>query len=314
MRYSNNHNLTGLGTPDEVSPHHTTTTNGAGMGIGNIMHDWDGLKVIFALVRAGTIQEAAKQLGMNPTTVSRKVDKLTKEIGHTLLTRKNGLWVPTDLGQKLFELGERINEEVANELLMQQRSQSGARNVVISMERHLQEEFLDTIINSTDLDDESVSVTLVSEPRSLALGEADIRIDHREPIQGRLIRVFLGTSEFGIFEPAEIQASGWIAYDHDEFEPLMRNLRDHFGMPPRLSTDCMQQAMQVAESQGYACVLPTRRTWIADGLVRSPILKNLIDLPVWMSFHETQKHDQVLKSFRTGIVRSSRDAMASEVE
>ncbi len=310
MNYPDNHSSTGIRGSEEVPPSHKTNSSGAGMGISRIMHDWDGLKVIFALVRAGTIQGAAKQLNMNPTTVSRKVDKLTKEIGHTLLTRKNGIWVPTVLGQKLFELGERINEEVAYELLAQARNQAGAQNVVISMERHLQEQFLDTIMQSTVLEEETVSVTLVSEPRSLALGEADLRIDHFEPSQGRLIRVFLGTSEFGIFEPTSVRPSGWIEYAHDDFDPLMKDMRDHFGEPPRLSTDCLHQAMQVSKSHGYVSALPTRRSWLVEGLSRSPILQNLIELPVWMSFHETQKHDQVLRSFRTSIVRLSRDAMA----
>src|SRR5262249_25172569 len=51
------------------------------------MPDWDGLRVFLALSRARTLAAAARKLGIDETTVARRLARLEKEMGASLLER-----------------------------------------------------------------------------------------------------------------------------------------------------------------------------------------------------------------------------------
>lgn len=49
---------------------------------------WDYLKVFIAVAEAGSTLGASKSLGLNQTTVSRRIDALEKTAGLVLFTRE----------------------------------------------------------------------------------------------------------------------------------------------------------------------------------------------------------------------------------
>ena len=51
------------------------------------MPDWDGLRIFLALSRARTLAAAARKLGIDETTVARRLARLEKEMGASLLER-----------------------------------------------------------------------------------------------------------------------------------------------------------------------------------------------------------------------------------
>ncbi|NLH82737.1 MAG: LysR family transcriptional regulator, partial [Phyllobacteriaceae bacterium] len=48
------------------------------------MYDWDDLRVFLALVRAGSLSAAARALGVEHTTVARRIEGLERDLGVTL--------------------------------------------------------------------------------------------------------------------------------------------------------------------------------------------------------------------------------------
>ena len=63
------------------------------------MPDWDGLRILLALSRARTLAAAARKLGIDETTVARRLKRLEKEIGASLLERAPGGIALTPAGE-----------------------------------------------------------------------------------------------------------------------------------------------------------------------------------------------------------------------
>ncbi len=57
--------------------------------------DWEDLKFADALATAGTYAGAGKALGVNPTTVARRIERLAGGFPFALFAAEEGRWVPT---------------------------------------------------------------------------------------------------------------------------------------------------------------------------------------------------------------------------
>ncbi|MGE8321219.1 MAG: LysR family transcriptional regulator [Comamonas sp.] len=71
--------------------------------------DWDHLRYFWALVQAGTLVGAAKRLGVEHTTVSRRIQALEKQMGATLFTREGSGYKLTDAGRQLQPQAEAMD-------------------------------------------------------------------------------------------------------------------------------------------------------------------------------------------------------------
>ena len=63
------------------------------------MPDWDGLRIFLALSRTRTLAAAARKLGIDETTVARRLARLEKEMGASLLERTPGGLALTPAGE-----------------------------------------------------------------------------------------------------------------------------------------------------------------------------------------------------------------------
>ncbi len=75
------------------------------------MYDWDDLRVFLALTRAGSLSAAARALGVEHTTVARRVEGLERDLGVTLFERLPRAWRPTADGAALAVRAEAVERE-----------------------------------------------------------------------------------------------------------------------------------------------------------------------------------------------------------
>lgn len=68
----------------------------------------DDLLVLLAVGRSGRYNSAAEELGLNHTTISRRIAALEESIGGRVLARVGGAWELTDLGREALSAAERI--------------------------------------------------------------------------------------------------------------------------------------------------------------------------------------------------------------
>jgi DNA-binding transcriptional LysR family regulator len=74
--------------------------------------NWDDLKVFLAVARSGAISGAAAQLGVQHSTVSRRMRQFERQLGARLLERKRGRYELTPAGEEVREAAARIEREV----------------------------------------------------------------------------------------------------------------------------------------------------------------------------------------------------------
>lgn len=70
------------------------------------MFEWSDIRIMLAVARAGSTLGAAKCLGMNQTTVSRRIQSLEHALGLTLFERDTRGYAPTSNGRALLALSE----------------------------------------------------------------------------------------------------------------------------------------------------------------------------------------------------------------
>lgn len=74
--------------------------------------NWDDLRLFLAVARTGSISGSAKQLGVQHSTVSRRMRKLEENLGARLIERKKSGYELTPAGENVKEAAIRIEHEV----------------------------------------------------------------------------------------------------------------------------------------------------------------------------------------------------------
>src|SRR3954467_1391155 len=69
---------------------------------------WDDLRHFLAFARAGSMQAAAKVLGVNQSTVQRRIADLEEYVGHRLVERHLGGYRLTTVGEELRPAAEGV--------------------------------------------------------------------------------------------------------------------------------------------------------------------------------------------------------------
>ncbi|NUS92308.1 MAG: LysR family transcriptional regulator [Nocardia sp.] len=72
----------------------------------------DDLLILLAVGRSGRFVTAADELGMNHTTISRRIAALEQTLGGRVLTRMTGGWELTDLGREALAAAEAVEAAV----------------------------------------------------------------------------------------------------------------------------------------------------------------------------------------------------------
>ena len=74
---------------------------------------WNDLRYFLAFARAGSMQAAAKALGVNQSTVQRRITEFEECLGHRLVERHLGSYRLTALGEELCPAVEGVETAVA---------------------------------------------------------------------------------------------------------------------------------------------------------------------------------------------------------
>lgn len=71
--------------------------------------DWNALKIFLAIEQAGSLAGAARALGVNHSTVFRRLNTLEKDLGSRLFERQSGGYALTPLGEELRDIANRVD-------------------------------------------------------------------------------------------------------------------------------------------------------------------------------------------------------------
>lgn len=75
------------------------------------MFAWDDLRFVLAIARSGNLRAAAGALGVNHSTMFRRLNAVERSLGSKLFERLAAGYRPTESGQRLIETAERMEAE-----------------------------------------------------------------------------------------------------------------------------------------------------------------------------------------------------------
>lgn len=75
------------------------------------MHSWDDFRYFYTVVNTGSFSKAAQMLGVNHSTVSRRIQSLEQSHGVRLLERLQTGYRMTVAGESIYDLVERLNQD-----------------------------------------------------------------------------------------------------------------------------------------------------------------------------------------------------------
>ncbi|MCP4999829.1 MAG: LysR family transcriptional regulator [Hyphomicrobiales bacterium] len=143
------------------------------------MTDWSDLKYVLETVRQGGLSGAARVLGVNHATVSRRISAAEQTLGALLFDRLPGGYAPTEAGLDAVRAAERMEEaDVELSLLIGSRDRALSGRVTVTapqlmIERVLADIFADFCQLHPEIE---LRVLATNEPLNLSRREADVAI------------------------------------------------------------------------------------------------------------------------------------------
>ncbi|MBO9676854.1 MAG: LysR family transcriptional regulator [Acidovorax sp.] len=270
--------------------------------------DWDHFRYFLELARTGTLAGAARRLGVEHTTVSRRIQALEKQMGSALFAREAG-------GHRLSEAGRQLLpavEAMESAVLGVERAAPTPGGGPSGLVRVGATEGFGTLILAPHLaklthKHPQLSIDLLALPRMLHLSrrEADIVISLERPTRGSVIVTKLadyvlhlyGQREYLARRPLvaqreDLRHHAFISYVDDLLFTKELQFLDQLYPPERFafrSTSVTAQYEAVRAGAGLA-VLPA---FLAD---RDPVLARVLPQEArftrtfWMSMPAEAKH------------------------
>ncbi len=164
--------------------------------------DWDDARMFLAVARAGQMLGAARTLGLNQATLSRRMAALETAVGTKLLTRRTHGSELTDAGTVLLETLERVETEMLGVQGRLQGAGAAAAGVVrIGAPDGFGVGFLAPRLATLAERHPELTVQVVPTPRGFSLSrrEADLAVMVGRPEKGRLVARKLTDYSLGLY-------------------------------------------------------------------------------------------------------------------
>ena len=250
------------------------------MGDGRVQ--WDEFRLLLAADRVGSLSGAARDLGMDATTASRRMKALEHALGLSLFVRTHGALRLTGEGRRLLEHARTMErEERALRTTVATLKDTPQGTVRVSAPPTLARCVICPAVGTLRATAPNLCLDVETEPANVRLEawEADIAVRLGSPVDiaSTLIVRKLGEAEYAVFEPETVcEDLGWIAYPERFCHvPEAAHVEEALaGRAPDLrSNDPIAMAIAVARGVGRA-VLPVALAGFVPGIVQAgpPVL------------------------------------------
>ena len=266
---------------------------------------WDDLRLLLAVAHGRSYARAARHLGLDDTTVSRRLRGLERSIGHPLVGRRpDGSAALTPLGAEIARRAERMEAAVREieEAVGRDRSSPAGTVRLTAVPMIVNRLLVPKLARLTETAP-MVTVEFVPEARDLSLTrrEADLALRLARPAAGgtRVLARRIGSLAYDGYVAAatdrdEEGALGWITYD-DAFAHLpparwlARAARE--GRAARIVVRDAETMIEAA-AHGHGRALLPRAIGEGDGRLRpvTALPHPAPDREVWLLSHREQRH------------------------
>ena len=265
------------------------------------MENWDDLKFVLALHRAGTMTAAAKSLGTNVATVSRRLDRLAEKLGRSVFMKTQTGWEPAPETMGLIRAAEEFDANIAREE-NNVRAGGGMEVTTIKIVGSpvMHSSVLIPAMGKLLDKNPNIRPALINRIRPGGLGDADLLLRFGRPETGRLIARRIGTVNFHAYRPVGSSSTvndGWIALDADnDDKPSSVMGARIFTGEPVVRVSLFEHMTEVMKATGLSGVLPDLVGNASPDFERTPGAGDKVALECWMAFHQSRRDDIPLRA------------------
>lgn len=217
------------------------------------MENWNDLRFCLALHRFGTMSAAADYLGANVATVSRRVHKLSEQLGEPLFTKKGVIWTATPYALQIISWAEQTEGRLAR-----LSRASGCKNALIRCDAGLRSTSVMAELARTiaKVEDASVSMIDAGAPRLDADVVMTLTTENRD--MGDLMGLEVGQVCRAVWCGANFQSDirDWVMLTGTRGEDRLHTALRHAYGAPKLSTDDNSAVAQLIKNAPFAAILP----------------------------------------------------------
>ncbi|WP_111465131.1 LysR family transcriptional regulator [Pseudomonas sp. URMO17WK12:I2] len=273
---------------------------------------WDDLRIIKTLSQCGNRTDTAKKLGINVSTVSRRVAQVEKTLGVALFDHRRSGYMLTAEGEELRALGERVELDIVSVARRVSRAGEGPLGKLrITTSDSLLLYFLTPIIADFKALNEGIAIEVLvgNQTLSLARDESDIAVRATRKPSESLVGRKLATIAWAPYGSANgVQATepfteehAWVSYSGG-----LCGLRATSYVESRVSPRCIAYrtdsvaaaSAAIAAGLGFG-FLPCMLGDMTPGLVRvGPVVPELQD-ELWLLTHQDIRRSWRVKAFMT---------------
>ncbi len=266
------------------------------------MLEWSDLRIVLAVQRAGTLSAAARALGVNQSTVTRRLAALQDDLGARVLERRGASYLLTPLGERMWpQLTELEDRALAVERAALGLDTRPAGTVRITTVDALAVRFLAPLIPHLRARLPEITLEIDSSPRALDLGrrEADLALRLGRPRQDALVARKVGRMGFRLYasqsylerkghpKPGRMDGHQLIDDDPESTSPEVRWGRAlTAGARPVVRMQTWQGRMIAAEAGAGVALLPCLLGDASPSLVRLGKPGDLTHLELWLLVHQ----------------------------
>lgn len=261
--------------------------------------DWNDLRYVLWISRTGRIAGTAQKLGVDETTVARRLKGIEALLAVRLFERHAGVLRPTDSGQIVIRRAERIELEVdAVKDGVTSADSVAAGNVRLTAVPLVMNYILIPSLSGLMRLHPRLQIELVADPRNLSVTnrEADVAVRMARPDkEHRAVARCVGKIDYAVYGTATGCPLPWITYNAD-----LSNLPQMRWMAKAIEADLQADTSLVVNDSELALnavraglgrsLLPCRVGDAIPGLCRLSDAKPVLSRDMWVIVHPDLKH------------------------
>ena len=262
--------------------------------------DWNDLRYVLCLSRTGRLARAAAKLGVNETTVARRLARVERLLRVRLFERDAGVLRPTDSGQVVIRRAERIELDVdAVKDGVTSADSVAAGKVRLTAVPLVMNRILIPALPALLRLHPRLQIELVADPRNLSVTnrEADIAVRMARPDKEyRAIAHRVGRIDYAVYGTSVTRGPlPWVTYHADLSNlPHMRWMAKAMEADPQAEISVVVNDSELALNAVRAglgrSLLPCRVGDAVRGLYRLSDAKPVLSRDMWVIVHPDLKH------------------------
>ena len=263
------------------------------------MDNWDDLKFFLAVHKTGTMVSAAKILGTNVATVSRRVERLNAEVGTAVFVKSAGHWQLNPSVQGLLRITEDFEGRLANELnwISNRNGSLATTRLKIGAPPLITDRVLAPRIGEAFENHPNYSIELHDRPSGGGLNDVDILIRAGRPEHGRLVTKRIGDIDFRLYGHKDgTRKTAWVGLTQaSEDMAHMRYARDYFGHEPSLRATQVMSLYQLVKATRLSAALPVFMAAADPDLYPLEPEADPISIDIWIAYHNSRRTDPAIQ-------------------